>query len=79
MKKVILSLSALGVLALFQSCGETTLDPAAVQAKVDSLASGKIKEAEALAIQECETRMATELKAVTDSLVNAAQMANAAQ
>ncbi len=78
MKKVLPSLTALCLLALLSSCGEKAMDPAAVAAKVDSLASSKIDAATADAIKECETRMATEVKFKTDSLVNAAQMANAA-
>ena len=49
----------------------------AVQAKVDSLAAIKIEEANAKATADCEARMATEVKAITDSLVQAAQTANA--
>jgi predicted acetyltransferase len=79
MKKVLTTISALMLVVALHSCKEAKMDPAAVQAKVDSLASSKIEEANANAIQECETRMATEVKAMTDSLVNAAQIANAAQ
>ena len=67
-------------IALLQSCGgEAQMDPSAVQAKVDSLAASKIEEATAKATSECETRMTTEVKAMTDSIVHATQMANAAQ
>ncbi|MBK7689645.1 MAG: hypothetical protein IPJ31_00475 [Bacteroidetes bacterium] len=79
MKKVLSSVMALSLLAILQSCGQKPMDPAAVAAKVDSLAAAKIDAATATAITECETRMATEVKFKTDSLVNAAQMANAAQ
>jgi predicted small lipoprotein YifL len=78
MKKVILSSLALGLVFTIQSCGEKAMDPAAVQAKVDSLAAIKMQEIQANAAAECETRMTTELKAMTDSMVNAMQMANAA-
>jgi hypothetical protein len=61
------------------SCTAPQMDPAAVQAKVDSIAAKRIEAITAQSIQECETRMATEVKSVTDSLVNAAQMAAAAQ
>jgi hypothetical protein len=54
------------------------MDPAAVQAKVDSLAAIKMQEIQANAAAECETRMTTELKSMTDSMVNAMQMAKAA-
>ncbi len=70
---------AVCMLALFSSCGEKAVDPAVIQAKVDSIANEKISALSASAISECETRMATEVKQKTDSLVNAAQMANAAQ
>jgi hypothetical protein len=79
MKKVLLSFSALMLAFAFHSCTQAPMDPAAVQAKVDSMAASKIEAASAAAISECETRMATELKSTTDSLVHAAQMANAAQ
>ena len=64
---------------LLYSCNEAKMDPATVEAKVNELAAEKIKEAEAKATADCETRMATELKTMTDSMVHAAQMANAAQ
>ena len=79
MRKVILSLAVIGGVVFLQSCGETKMDPAAVQAKVDSLAATKIEEATAKATQDCEARMTTELKSMTDSLVHAEQMAQAAQ
>jgi hypothetical protein len=79
MKKVILSISACCFVAMLQSCGGAQMDPAAVQAKVDSLAGAQIEAANANATMECETRMTTELKSKTDSMVNAAQMAQAAQ
>lgn len=77
MKKVLTSIVALSLVALLNSCGEKAMDPAAMQAKVDSLAATKIDAASAAAISECETRMATEVKFKTDSMVHAAQMANA--
>ncbi|MEZ5046176.1 MAG: hypothetical protein R2831_04220 [Chitinophagaceae bacterium] len=77
MKKLILSLSVLVGLAMLNSCGETAMDPAQVEAKVNEAAAVKIEEANAQANTECEARMATELKAATDSLVHAAQMAAA--
>ncbi len=79
MKKVILTMLTAGLYFGLQSCGEKAMDPAMVQAKVDSLAAIKMQELQAKATQECETRMTTELKSMTDSMVNAAQMANAAQ
>ena len=80
MRKIILSAGLLFSIAIMQSCGgETQMDPAAVQAKVDSLAASKIEEATAKSTTECETRMATEVKAMADSIVHAAQMAKAAQ
>ena len=80
MRKIIVSMGLLVSIALLQSCGgEAQMDPSAVQAKVDSLAASKIEEATAKATSECETRMTTEVKAMTDSIVHATQMANAAQ
>ena len=78
MRNIILSAGFILTFALLQSCGnETKMDPAAVQAKVDSLAAGKIEQATAKANTDCETRMATEVKAMADSIVNAAKTANA--
>ena len=80
MRKIILSAGMLLLVATMQSCGgETAMDPAAVQAKVDSLSAAKIEEATAKATADCETRMATEVKAMADSIVNATKTANAAQ
>ena len=86
MAKIILRMRRLfsfaGVLiltgSLITSCNnQAPMDPAAVQAKVDSLAAGRIKDATAKATTDCETRMATEVKAMTDSIVNAAKAVNA--
>jgi len=80
MRKIILSAGMLLFVAAMQSCGEEAqMDPAVVQARVDSLAAGKIEEATAKATVDCETRMATEVRAMADSIVNATQMANAPQ
>lgn len=80
MRKMIYSAMLLVSIAMLQSCGEQAqMDPAAVQAKVDSLAAGKIEEMTAKATAECETRMATEVRAMADSIVNAAKAKNAAQ
>ncbi|HOZ52252.1 MAG TPA: hypothetical protein PLU17_10370 [Chitinophagaceae bacterium] len=80
MRKIILSAILLISVATVQSCGEQAqMDPSAVQAKVDSLAATKIEEATAKSTSDCETRMATEVKAMADSIVHATQMANAAQ
>jgi len=80
MRKIILSAALLVAIASLQSCGsETKMDPAAVTAKVDSLASAKIEAASAKATTDCETRMTTEVKAMTDSIVHAAQASTAAQ
>ena len=78
MKKIILSLFVVTALA-FQSCNEAKVDPAATEAKVNELAAPKIEAATAKATEECETRMATEVKPMADSLVNAAKAANAPQ
>jgi hypothetical protein len=80
MRKMILSAGMLFSMALLQSCGEAAqMDPAMVQAKVDSLAASKIEEATAKATADCETRMTTEVKAMADSLVQAKKAATAAQ
>jgi len=80
MRKIILSAGLLLSVAMMQSCGgQAEMDPSAVQAKVDSLAAGKIEEATAKATSDCETRMSTEVKAMADSIVHATQMANAAK
>lgn len=80
MRKMIYGAMLMVSIAILQSCGEQAqMDPAAVQAKVDSLAAGKIEEMTAKATAECETRMATEVKAMADSIVNAAKAKTAAQ
>jgi hypothetical protein len=80
MKKIITAFAIVGSIVFLQSCSnETSMDLAAVTAQVDSLASAKIETASANATTECETRMATELKTITDSIVNAKQMETAAQ
>jgi len=80
MRKLIFKTALILSFGLLQSCGsEATMDPAAVQAKVDSLAAGKIEEATAKATTDCETRMATEVKAMADSLLMAKKAAGAAQ
>jgi uncharacterized lipoprotein NlpE involved in copper resistance len=80
MKKIITAFAIVGFIATLQSCNnQTAVDPTLVTAQVDSLASSKIETASAYATTECETRMATELKTMTDSIVNAKQMEVAAQ
>lgn len=79
MKKVLTFTTAVLFAMTLFSCNEAKMDPAAVQATVDSLAAGKIEAANAAAVQECETRMATEVKPMADSLVSAAKAANAPQ
>lgn len=76
MKKILSAITALCLIAMLNSCAQEPMDPAIVQHKVDSLASIKIDEARAKAIIDCETRMATEVKFKTDSMVNAAIKAN---
>ena len=80
MKKIITVFAVIGFIATLPSCNnETTMDLATVTAQVDSLASSKIETATATAITECETRMATELKSMTDSMVQAKKMESTAQ
>lgn len=78
MKKIISSLFIVTAIA-FTACNEAKVDPAVTEAKVNELAASKIEAATAKATEECETRMATEVKPMADSLVNAAKVANAAQ
>ncbi len=79
MKKVLFSLTLFTAIGLMSSCTQPTVDTASLQAKVDELAAQKIEALNAQATQECETRMATEVKALADSMVQAAMTANAAQ
>ncbi len=79
MKKIVLhSIIAIGILSM-QSCGGSSapLDQAAIDAKVNAAADAKIKELEATTISECETRRATEVKQMADSIVHTSQMQNA--
>ena len=80
MNKIVLSVASLLLAAGMISCNQTQpMDPAAVQAKVDEMAAKRIEEVTKTAELECQARMVTEVKALTDSLVTAAKAANAAQ
>jgi hypothetical protein len=79
MRKLILSASLIVAMVAIQSCGEAEMDQSAVDAKINEQAAAKIEEATATMNAQCETRMATEVKALSDSIINATQMANAAQ
>jgi predicted small lipoprotein YifL len=57
MRTIILSAGLLVSMAAVQSCGEQApMDPSAVQAKVDSLAAGKIEEATAKATSDWQPK-----------------------
>lgn len=79
MKKVFYLLSVAIVATVWAACSEAKMDPAAVQARVDSLAAEKIEAANISAVQDCETRMATEVKPMADSLLSAAKAASGVQ
>lgn len=70
---------SVALIAIMASCGETKMDPAVLEAKVNEAAAAKIEAATTAATTECETRMAADLKHTTDSMVHAMQMAAAAQ
>lgn len=64
---------------LFASCGEATVDENALNLAVDKQAAVEIDKITAEVNANCETRMATEMKQKTDSIINALQIANAGQ
>lgn len=71
MKKLIYGSSLILSLALASCKGGGALSPSELQARVDSLASTKIEALNAQATADCEARMATEVKAISDSLMKA--------
>jgi hypothetical protein len=65
--KLIIAIIAIGTLA---SCaGGGQMSETQVNAMVDSIAATRIEEANAKAITDCESRMATEVKTMTDSIL----------
>jgi hypothetical protein len=71
MKKIIYGLS-LVLATAFASCkGDAGLSPTELEAKVNSLAAAKIEAANAQATTDCEARMATEVKSISDSISKA--------
>lgn len=74
MKKIVLSVASVLVAAGMISCNQgQPMDPAAVQAKVDEMAAKRIEEVTKTADLECQARMSTEVKALADSMYNAAK------
>lgn len=74
MKKIVLSFASVLVAAGMVSCNQgQPMDAAAIQAKVDEMAAKRIEEVTKTADLECQARMATEVKAMADSMVNAAK------
>jgi predicted small lipoprotein YifL len=80
MKQIFLSIAIVGALCTLQSCGSGTAalpDQAAIDTKVNAAADAKIQELTGKATAECETRMATEVKQMADSIVHTTQMQRA--
>lgn len=70
----------LGAVAFLASCsGEATVDQNALEAKVNQEVATKTEQLQADYTSNCETRMSTEIKRLTDSVVNARQIAASAQ
>jgi hypothetical protein len=68
MNKLLLTMCLAGTLAL-ASCGGKQMDESEKAKLVDSLAGAQIQDITAKATQDCEARMATEVKAKTDSII----------
>jgi len=79
MKKIKLIFSVAVVCFGMASCGETQLDEAALTLKVQERSAVLIEQAAEEYGASCEARMTTELKSVTDSILNARRTAAAAQ
>ena len=65
----------LSTIVVLASCGEATVDTAALNAQVEEQAAAQIDKIQADATINCEARMATELKVKTDSILAARQAA----
>ena len=61
------------------SCGEAQVDQATLDLKVQERSAVLIEQANEEYAASCEARMATELKATTDSILNARKVAASAQ
>lgn len=77
MSKILITIGVATATFLMSCGGQQAVDPSVIAARVDSMASIKIEQANAAAIAECETRMTTEVKFMTDSILHARQMQNA--
>ncbi len=69
MKKIIYGASLVLAVALSSCKGDAALSPTELEAKVNSLAASKIEAINAQATTDCEARMATEVKAIGDSIL----------
>jgi hypothetical protein len=79
MKKINLLLSAVVICFGLASCNESQLDEAALKLEVEKRSAVLIEQANEEYAASCEARMTTELKQVTDSILNARRTAAAAQ
>ncbi len=61
------------------SCGEAQVDQGALDLKVQERSAVLIEQANEEYAASCEARMTTELKAMTDSILNARKVAASAQ
>jgi hypothetical protein len=69
MKKILLSVALVGTILMSSCGGGTAMTESQVTAMVDSIAGEKNNEASAKATAECEARMTTEIKTMSDSLI----------
>jgi hypothetical protein len=69
MKKLIYGFSLILTLAIVSCKQDGALSPSELEARVITLASAKIEAINAQATADCEARMATEVKPISDSLM----------
>ena len=79
MKKINLLFSVAVICIGMPSCQEAQVDQPALDLKVQERSAVLIEKANEEYALSCESRMATELKAKTDSIINARQVAAGAQ
>lgn len=79
MKKINLLFSVAVICIGLASCGEAEVDQSALDQAVQERSAVLIEQADAAYSASCEARMTTELKAMTDSIVNARKVAASAQ
>lgn len=79
MKKINLLVSAVILCIGLAACGEAQVDETALNTAVQLRSAALIEQANAEYEANCEARMETELKAMTDSIVNARKVAAGAQ